>query len=82
VRKGDRVAVLLPNGPKFPERLLTCTRLGAIFLPVNTCLAPAEVLVILGDTKRLVYHADLRSTLEAFRGEAAVRGVVQVGSPR
>lgn len=83
VRKGDRVAVLLPNGPEFLELLLACTRLGAIFVPVNTRLAPAEVLFILRDSmpELLIYHADFLSTLEAIRREAPVRGVVQVGGP-
>ncbi len=41
--KGDRVAVLLPNGPAFIELYLACARLGAIFVPLNFRLAPPEL---------------------------------------
>ena len=34
VRKGDRVAIMLPNGPEFPVAFFGALRLGAI--PVNT----------------------------------------------
>ncbi len=43
LEKGDRVAVLLPNGPAFIELYLACARLGAIFVPLNFRLAPPEL---------------------------------------
>jgi fatty-acyl-CoA synthase len=43
IEKGNRVAVLLPNGPAFIELYLACSRLGAIFVPLNFRLAPPEL---------------------------------------
>jgi fatty-acyl-CoA synthase len=43
IEKGDRVAVLLENCPEFIELYLACSRLGAIFVPINFRLAAPEV---------------------------------------
>ena len=43
IRRGDRVAYLGPNHPALIEVLLACLRLGAIFIPLNWRLAPAEL---------------------------------------
>ncbi len=43
IEKGDRTAVFLQNGPEFVELYLACSRLGAIFVPLNFRLAPPEV---------------------------------------
>jgi fatty-acyl-CoA synthase len=43
IEKGDRVAVLLENCPEFIELYLACSRLGAIFVPMNFRLASPEV---------------------------------------
>ena len=43
IEKGDRVAVMLENCPEFIELYLACSRLGAIFVPVNFRLAPPEL---------------------------------------
>ncbi|MBN2123636.1 MAG: AMP-binding protein, partial [Deltaproteobacteria bacterium] len=43
IEKGDRVAVMLENCPQFVELYLACSRLGAIFVPVNFRLAAPEL---------------------------------------
>ncbi len=43
IEKGDRVAVMLENCPQFLELYLACSRLGAIFVPVNFRLAAPEL---------------------------------------
>jgi fatty-acyl-CoA synthase len=43
IEKGDRVAVMLENCPEFIELYLACSRLGAVFVPVNFRLAPPEL---------------------------------------
>jgi fatty-acyl-CoA synthase len=43
IEKGDRVAVMLQNCPEFMELYLACSRLGAIFVPVNFRLAAPEL---------------------------------------
>ena len=43
VEAGDRVALMLPNGPAFVAAGLATWRLGAILVPLNGLLAPPEV---------------------------------------
>ena len=47
--KGDRVAYLGENHPSFLETLFACGQLGAIFVPLNTRLAPPEIQFQLQD---------------------------------
>jgi fatty-acyl-CoA synthase len=58
VRPGDRVAYLGPNAIATFEALFATCRLGGIFVPLNTRLAPPEVARLLTDcTPRVVVHA-------------------------
>jgi fatty-acyl-CoA synthase len=43
VRKGDRVAGLMRNGPEHFEVVLACARIGAIFVPLNPLLTAPEL---------------------------------------
>ena len=43
IRRGDRVAVLLPNVPEMVYSWFALARLGAAMVPVNPVLVPAEV---------------------------------------
>jgi len=43
IEKGDRVAAMMSNCPAFMELYLACSRLGAIFVPINFRLAAPEV---------------------------------------
>ena len=45
--KGDRVAFLGENSPEFLQVLFGAAQLGAVFVPVNTRLAPPEIAHIL-----------------------------------
>lgn len=63
VRKGDRVAVLIPNQPEFIEILVGCNLLGAIFVPINTRLAEEEIAYILEDSNPVTFIWD--SSLES-----------------
>jgi len=49
VGRGDRVAILSLNRPDYLVLLYACARLGAILVPLNWRLAPAEQLFILSD---------------------------------
>src|ERR1700738_3252508 len=46
---GDRLAVLLPNGPEYIELVYACSRLGAFVLPINTRLSAGEIDRVLAD---------------------------------
>jgi fatty-acyl-CoA synthase len=43
IEKGDRVAVMLNNGIEFIEIFLACSRLGAIFVPLNARVSAREL---------------------------------------
>ncbi len=62
VGKGDRVAYLGDNHPAFLETLFAAGTLGAIFVPLNTRLAPPEVRFALQDSaSRVLVHSELLS---------------------
>lgn len=73
IRKGDRVAAMLQNGPEFMEIYLACSRLGAIFVPVNFRLAPPELAYTLENAKpRLfVFGEAFREAVESLRLDQA-----------
>jgi len=50
VGAGDRVAILMTNRPEFLEAVLAANALGAIAVPVNFRLAPAEAAYVLADS--------------------------------
>ena len=57
IRKGDAVAYLGENSPEFLQVLFACAQLGAVFVPVNTRLAPPEVTHVLADSQaRALIH--------------------------
>jgi fatty-acyl-CoA synthase len=82
VERGDRVAYIGPNHPALSETLFAAGLLGAIFVPLNTRLAPPELAFILDDAGAdvLVWDASLADTVAAFRDEVTVRHHVVVGS--
>lgn len=49
VTKGVRVGILAPNGPEFVVAFLAVTRIGAVAVPLNTFLQPAELSWVLRD---------------------------------
>jgi acyl-CoA synthetase (AMP-forming)/AMP-acid ligase II len=51
VKPGDRVAVLLTNSHEWPETFFGLAALGAVCVPVNVLLAPAEIAHVCGDSK-------------------------------
>ncbi|NUU20470.1 MAG: long-chain fatty acid--CoA ligase [Streptomycetaceae bacterium] len=70
VRRGDRVAYLGPNHPSYLETLFATGMLGAVFVPLNTRLAAAEIAYQLTDcgAATLVYgpaHTGLVAELGA-----------------
>ena len=58
---GDRLALLLPNGPQYVELVYACSWLGATAVPINARLSAAEIDRVLLDAKPrgLVRHSSL-----------------------
>src|SRR3954462_13735907 len=61
LRQGDRIAILLPNSPRYLEIAWAAQRSGLYYVPVNHHLKPAETAYIVTDcgAKLLVGTADL-----------------------
>ncbi|MFD7663689.1 class I adenylate-forming enzyme family protein [Streptomyces sp. NPDC059788] len=79
VRRGDRVALLSPDRVEVMEAYFALARLGALFVPLNHSLTPAEVeaivrrtgtTAVLGAAALLERHPDLPVRLRvAFESE-------------
>ncbi len=61
IRRGDRLALLLPNGPEYVQLIYACSWLGAIIVPINTRLSVVEIDHVLADASPhgLVRHSSL-----------------------
>lgn len=84
VARGDRVAYLGENHPAFLETLFACGQLGAIFVPLNTRLAPPELRFQLDDCSAvaLIYARDLGSVAQAAAAGTALTQLIAVGDGR
>ncbi|MBV9884443.1 MAG: AMP-binding protein [Sphingomonadaceae bacterium] len=70
VGEGDRVAVLTRNRPEFFELLFGCAKLGAMLVPLNWRMPPAELDGLIADAEpALLLHG--AGEAEAVRGLAA-----------
>ncbi|HEV7516296.1 MAG TPA: AMP-binding protein, partial [Thermoanaerobaculia bacterium] len=80
VRHGDRIAVVLPNIPEMVYTWFALARLGAVMVPLNSSLMPAEVEPILRQVgcRGLVGPAAI-AALWAERLDLAVKVVVGPG---
>jgi acyl-CoA synthetase (AMP-forming)/AMP-acid ligase II len=60
-RVGDRLALLLPNGPEYLELVYACSWLGVIAVPLNTRLSQAEIDRVVADAnpRGIVRHSTL-----------------------
>lgn len=71
-RRGDRVAYLGPNCPELVETLFACARLGAIFVPLNARMPPAELQVFVDQSTPRTFVAE-EGQLAAARAAAPER---------
>ncbi|MFC1863654.1 class I adenylate-forming enzyme family protein [Thermodesulfobacteriota bacterium] len=55
IEKGDRVALMLNNCPEFVDIYLACSRIGAIFVPINFRLEGPELEYTLGNCRPRIF---------------------------
>lgn len=74
IGRGDRLAYLGENHPSFVETFFATGMLGAIFVPLNTRLAPPEIQFALQDSgaSALVYSGELASLARSGTKDTAV----------
>lgn len=73
IQQGDRVALLGENSAEFVVGLFGTEMLGAVFVPLNTRLAPAEIAFQLEDSgaSLLIHDAALERLAEAAATQAS-----------
>lgn len=83
VAKGDRVAYLGNNHPDFLTTFFACGVIGAIFVPLNTRLAPRELEYMLDDcgARLLITHQEFRDLARAAAWSSAVERRIVVDGP-
>ena len=83
VKKGDRVAVMLPNIAAFPIAFLGIIRAGAVQVNVNPLYTARELEHQLKDSgsERIVIYGDALPTLAAIIANTPVRHVLIAGRP-
>ncbi len=74
IGRGDRVAILALNSDRYFEALFAVPMLGAIIVPLNTRLAPAEIAYILADSGARMLLLD--ENFAAIPGQIANMGAV------
>jgi long-chain acyl-CoA synthetase len=81
VRKGDRVAVMLPNLPQFPIAFYGALRAGAVVVQMNPLYQSEELLAQLVDsgTKVLVALDIFRERIEPIMADAGLTAVIYCG---
>jgi long-chain acyl-CoA synthetase len=81
VRKGDRIAVMLPNIPAFPIAMLGIVRAGAVQVNVNPLYTPRELEHQLNDAgaQIVVIFSGVSATLAEIAGKTQIKHVISVG---
>jgi long-chain acyl-CoA synthetase len=81
VKKGDRVAVMLPNIPAFPLAMLGILRAGAVQVNVNPLYTPRELEHQLNDAgaEAIVIFGGVSATLAEIVARTPIKQVISVG---
>lgn len=78
VRRGDRIALMMPNMLAYPVALLGALRCGAVVVNTNPQYTPRELAHQLSDSgaRAIVIFESALPTLAAVRGETPVESVI------
>jgi long-chain acyl-CoA synthetase len=81
VKKGDRVAVMLPNIPAFPLAMLGILRAGAVQVNVNPLYTPRELEHQLNDAgaEVIIIFGGVSATLAEIIARTPIKQVISVG---
>ena len=80
VKKGDRIAVMLPNIPAFPLAMIGIVRAGGVQVNVNPLYTPRELEHQLNDAgvETIVIFNGVSATLAEIIGKTGVKQVISV----
>ena len=82
IREGERVAILLPDGPEFAIAFFAAMKIGAVAVPLSTLLSAAEHRFMLrdSDAAALVFAQDFHTSIsKPLPDLPRLRVVVAVG---
>jgi long-chain acyl-CoA synthetase len=80
VKKGDRVALMLPNCPQYVISFLATVRLGAIVTQLNPMYVEREIEYILTDSgaETIIVYADMYPRVKSVLPATKLRNVIVV----
>ena len=85
VKRGDRVAAMLTNCVEFFEIFFACSKIGAIFVPLNFRLAGPEIAYIISDctAETLFFSGEFSERIATIKEDVSVKAghYVTVGGP-
>ena len=81
IRKGDAVAYLGENSPQFIQVMFGALQLGAVFVPVNTRLAPPEIAHVLSDSgaRALIHDSEFADRIADAVEDAGIAHRIVTG---
>lgn len=80
VKKGDRVALMLPNCPQYPISYYAILCAGATVVQINSMYQSDELLHILEDSgaKAIIILEDLLPVVEKIKNEISLQSIIDV----
>ncbi|CAA9457390.1 MAG: Long-chain-fatty-acid--CoA ligase [uncultured Rubrobacteraceae bacterium] len=80
VKKGDRVALMLPNCPQYVASFFATVRLGAIVTQINPMYVEREIEHILKDSgaETIIVYSDMYPRVQSVMGNTILKNVVVV----
>jgi long-chain acyl-CoA synthetase len=80
VKKGDRVALMLPNCPQYVISFLATVRLGAVVTQVNPLYVEREISYILNDSgaETIIVYADVYGRIKSVLPNTDLQTVIVV----
>jgi acyl-CoA synthetase (AMP-forming)/AMP-acid ligase II len=81
IQKGDRIAYICKNDYPFPVLYLAAATVGAVTVPLNTWLKPAEIEWIVKDCqpKLLFYDAEFADVVSGLENLPFLEAAVRIG---
>jgi len=68
VKKGDRVALYLPNSPEYLISYFAVTRIGAVVVPLNIMYKSTEIKYIINNSRASIFIAPAKEVRENILG--------------
>lgn len=60
IQKGDKVAFMLFNGNELFEIIVACSKIGAMYVPINSRFTAREIKHVLDDSGAILFMYDYR----------------------